>query len=71
VWKYLLDNGNYIISKILESIINVPPRDIVDNQIATLVAFCHNIPNAYKQQWFQSAFLRVPNNILTEEEKVN
>ena len=71
VWKYMLDKSGHMINKLMESILSAPSVDIVDHMIATMVVFCHNLPANYKQSWFQATFARVPNNILTEEEKVN
>ena len=71
VWKFMIDKGGEFVSRLMEAIINAPPKDIVEHMIATLVVICHNLPGNYKQQWFTVAFARVPNNILTEEEKIN
>ena len=71
VWKYMLDKGGLMISKLMESVLSAPSRDIVDHMIATIVVFSHNMPDNYKQVWFQTTFARIPNNILTEEEKGN
>lgn len=49
VWKYMLEKGSHMINKLMEAILSAPSRDIVDHMIASMVAFCHNMPASYKQ----------------------
>jgi hypothetical protein len=70
-WRYLLENGQHIVNKLIEFMLSAPSNDVVDYIIDILVVICKYIPSNYKQQWFISAFQRIPNNILTQEEKEN
>jgi len=67
----MLDNGQTIVSRLIENILAAPPSDVVDHLIDDLVAICVYIPSQFKESWFALALYRIPNNILTAEEKDN
>ena len=53
VWKFLLEQGQVIIDKELEVVLNAPSRDLVDFFVDVLVAFSFNMPSQCKDTWFQ------------------
>jgi hypothetical protein len=67
----LIDNGQTIVSRLIEFMLTAPPSDVVDHLVDELVATCVYIPSQYKESWFALALYRIPNNILTAEEKDN
>lgn len=69
VWKILIEQGQQIIDRVLEIVLQAPSRDATDYLVDILVSFSMNMPSASRKQWFTTAFQRIPGNILTEEEK--
>lgn len=61
--------GQSITDSLINVLLNAPPRDVADYIVDDLVAICLHIPSAYKQVWFTQALIRIPGNVLTEEEK--
>ena len=53
----------------IQAILTAPPRQVVEKQIDILVAITKVFPVQYKQLWFGQAFLKVPGDVLTEEDK--
>lgn len=69
MWNWLLQNGQSIIIKYIAVILDAPSRSVVDKFVDVLVKFSLNFPPQYKQQWFTAGFIKIPGDVLTEEEK--
>jgi hypothetical protein len=58
-----------IVERVMQVILEAPPRDVADYYSDILIDICFEFPPAYKQMWFTHAFQRTPGNVLTDEEK--
>lgn len=71
VWRVLLEQGHTIVERLMGVLLDAPSRDVAVYYVDALVDICIEMPAAYKQLWFTSAFQRTPGNVLTEEEKMS
>jgi glycyl-tRNA synthetase beta subunit len=46
-----------------------PENDLISYTAEMLSSICQYIPSHYKKVWFNSAYLNIPSNVLTQEEK--
>lgn len=71
LWKFLLEQGQNIVDRLMGVVLDAPGRSVVEYYVDTLVDLCTIMPAAYRRVWFTSAFQRTPGNVLTEEEKLS
>jgi hypothetical protein len=59
-----------IVEEIIKVILSAPGRSIADMYVDMLVTISLNFQAEQKQTWFTQSYHRIPEDVLTEEEKL-